>query len=441
MTPRTDVARPWLRTLVGAAVASLLALVTAFLTARVLGPEGRGLMSAGLLVAGLSSGVAQFGIAGSLVYHRGAGARFVYRRMMLIAASVVAIVTVPLAYLGLRLLYPSHLEQHVGLIVGLSVATAVFLFSLTLTQANHDLRAFNVARVVPPLICALFLCTALVADVAIRYVHVLAVVLFATAAVGVVCTVLLYQQFGRDALSEPPAWRHFSRVLGYAWKHHGVALAGLVLVNIDKIYLLALGDAASFGIYTLAFAVTRPLGAVQEAAATATFARYAGRPKSELSEAVALSYRASFLPMLVVAALVALFAPLLVPFLFGPRFEPMVIPFVLLAFEAVIGGASWTLAQRFNADGRPGIVLIRQLFVAVPVLALLPFLPRENTGSYLAGLLLLGAACRLGVTLAMFPLVLKQRVPSSLVTLPELRGHMMAFFRGGWDQRRDRADT
>jgi hypothetical protein len=89
----------------------------------------------------------------------------------------------------------------------------------------------------------------------------------------------------------------------------------------------------------------------------------------------------------------------------------MAIPFAILLFECVIGGASWTLAQRFNAGGRPGLVFFRQFISVVPVFAALPFLPHEHIHIYLSGLMLLGAILRLAVTLGIYPVVLSEPMP------------------------------
>jgi O-antigen/teichoic acid export membrane protein len=124
-----------------------------------------------------------------------------------------------------------------------------------------------------------------------------------------------------------------------------------------------------------------------------------------------------------VATLVAALAPLLIPLLFGRAFTSMTLPFVLLCFEAVLGAASWTLAQRFNAGGRPGLILLRQGLVVLPLLAALPYLPAHDTAVYLAALMLIAALLRLLITLAMTPLILKEPLPAILPRWQEFKDY------------------
>jgi antigen flippase len=107
-------------------------------------------------------------------------------------------------------------------------------------------------------------------------------------------------------------------------------------------------------------------------------------------------------------------SPLLIPLVYGKAFASMAIPFAILLFECVIAGASWTLAQRFNAGGRPGLVFFRQFISVIPVFAALPFLPHENIHIYLSGLMLIGAILRLVVTLGIYPFVLAEPMPRML---------------------------
>lgn len=209
-------------------------------------------------------------------------------------------------------------------------------------------------------------------------------------------------------------------IFNYAWKYQGTALLGLILLNIDKIFLLSKGNAKDFGLYTLAFTTTRVIASVQDSASLSIFSRFAGKQDGELSEAVKKSFRLSFLPMLMATTLISLAAPLFIPRIFGPDFNGMITPFIILSFEAVIGAGSWTLAQRFNAGGRPGLVLLRQGFVTIPLLATLPALPTQDMPIYLAALLLCAAILRLALTIALYPLALGEKLPKFLPSLSEI---------------------
>jgi len=124
----------------------------------------------------------------------------------------------------------------------------------------------------------------------------------------------------------------------------------------------------------------------------------------------------TFLPLMVLAALIAAVAPWGLQLVYGKSFADMSMPFAILLFECVIGGASWTLAQRFNAAGQPGLVLARQVISIVPVLIAIPFLPHENTYVYLALLMLCGACLRLVTTVVLGVTRFKEPMPEFIPT-------------------------
>jgi O-antigen/teichoic acid export membrane protein len=221
----------------------------------------------------------------------------------------------------------------------------------------------------------------------------------------------------------------WSGILRYGASHHGTVFLGIVLLNFDKVVLLKMGTVVQYGYYALAFTTSRLIGALQEAISTALFARFAGKDAQMLSEGVRAAFRVTFLPMLLVAAAGAALSPWLIVLVFGTAFGPMAAPFSILLFECVIGGASWMLAQRFNADGRPGMVFVRQLVSVLPIFAAIPFIPAHDIHLYLAGLMLLGAVLRLLVTLALFPVALRETVPEILPRMADLRALRLLFLR------------
>lgn len=422
MTEPNGMARTWLQTLTSTLAVILCSFLVSILTARLLGPEGRGLMGAVLLIAGLSSGIAQLGIANALIYHRGLGSRLNFQGLALASIVMITVAALPLAALGSGFFYPPVLERRTDLILLVAATTAAFAFTTTATQITQDLKTYNLARMALPFLTAIFLSLIYVTGTGIGYVEVLWFQMAVTLALTIYCFVSSWSALSVvDAGSVEKLPILDGAFFGYAWRHHGTILLSLLLLNVDKVFLLQIGDSAQFGFYTLSFATTRVLSSVQDSAAVATFSRFAGKSDSRLMESVGISFRLSFVPMLVVAAALAAISPWLVPFLFGEAFRPMVLPFVLLSFEAVVGAASWTLAQRFNAGGRPGLVLLRQGIVVLPLIALMPFLPTENTGTYLAGLMLGAALLRLLITMAMMPMIMGEPIPRILLHWSEVR--------------------
>jgi enterobacterial common antigen flippase len=406
-------------TLATTVVITAIGFITSVITARVLGPEGRGLLSAALMIATLAGNIALFGLANSFIYFKGTGRPFNYRAFMTASMLFIAIFSVILSYFGLQLSSEVQLHQQLLLILVLTSITAIQGYFYALSQLHSKLRFFNLMRfmLVVGNLSLLLLLLVLYEDVDFRKILITQTIVSGLLVItGMVWAKKHRVWEGADAAKSPVSWK---RMLAYGATHHGTVVLGLLLVNFDKITLLNIGTIIEYGFYALAFTTSRLIGALQEAVSTALYSRFAGKDVDELSYHVRVAFRLTFLPMLSLAALGALLSPWLIVWVYGESFAPTVIPFAVLLFECVIAGASWTLAQRFNAGGRPGLVFVRQFISVLPIFMALPFLPTENIHVYLSLLMLLGAMLRLTVTMAIYPMVLKESIPEVLPTIDD----------------------
>jgi O-antigen/teichoic acid export membrane protein len=396
-----------------------ISFISSVLTARMLGPEGRGLLSAALMIGTLAAGVAQLGLASSYVYHVGASRRFPYLKLMLCSVLLVGGVAAVLGWLGGQLRSDVQLKQALPWIIALAAFLGTQNYFLQLAQLRSDLKFYNGMRFSLVLANLLLLLPLIVMYHTVHFMQLLycqlAVVVGLT--IASLCWLLRNRVW---AVKEQTGAVSVRQVLRYGMHQHGTVLLSLLLLNFDKIVLLNRGDIEEYGYYALAFATSRLIGAVQEAVAVALYARFAGRDLETLGDKVRTAFRLTFVPLMVLAAIGAALSPWLIVLVYGPKFAAMALPFSILLFECVCGGASWTLAQRFTAGGRPGLVLVRQLISVVPVFLALPFLPTENAYVYLALLMLLGAVLRLTVTLCMYPVTLKEKMPALLPTRADL---------------------
>jgi len=390
-----------------------ISFVSSVLTARMLGPEGRGLLSAALMIGTLAAGVAQMGLASSYVYHVGASRRFPYLKLMLCSVLLVAGVAAVVGWLGAQLRSDVQLKQALPWIITLAAFMSTQNYFQMLAQLKSDLKFFNVMRFGLVLSNLLLLLPLIVVYHTVHFMQLLYCQL--AVVIGLTIAGLYWSLRNRVwVIKEQKEAASTRQVLRYGMHQHGTILLSLLLLNFDKIVLLNRGDIEDYGYYALAFTTSRLIGAVQEAVAVALYARFAGRDLETLSAKVRTAFRLTFVPLMVLALMTAALSPWLIVLVYGPKFAAMALPFSILLFECVCSGASWTLAQRFTAGGRPGLVLIRQLISVVPVLLALPFLPTENVYVYLALLMLLGGVLRLTVTLCMYPLTLKEKMPDLL---------------------------
>lgn len=419
--PASGLSRAFGKTLMTTMGMTVVGFISSVINARLLGPEGRGLLSAALLICTLAATVAQCGMGSSYVYHFGAARRFPYLRLFIFSLLGVSALAVALSAAGLQLSHAAELHQVWWLILSFAafMATQTYLFSLT--QLHSNLHFFNVLRFAQVfgnlvLMLPLLLWFKVVTFEQILVMQLLVLVAITGAGLWWARQHRVWQL--KDEVREPVRpWF----VVRYGLHQQGIGLLGIFLLNFDKLFLLNRGTIKEYGYYALAFTTSRLIGAVQESISVALFSRFAGRDEQQLSQAVRNAFRVTFLPLMAMAAVGAALAPWALTLVYGKAFADMTVPFAILLFECVIGGASWTLAQRFNAAGQPGLVLARQFISIVPVLIAIPFLPHENTYVYLALLMLCGACLRLVMTIVLSVTKLKEPMPDFLPTKEDLQ--------------------
>jgi O-antigen/teichoic acid export membrane protein len=418
--PLSTLSRAFGKTLMTTMGMTIVGFISSVITTRMLGPEGRGLMSAALMIAMLAASVAQCGMSSSYVYHFGAARAFAYLRLLAWSLAGVSALACLLAWGGLQISNDADLHRLWWLVLLFTALTASQLYLFSLTQLHANLHFFNALRFAQVFGNLLMLAPLLLW---FRPVTAELMMLSQVAVLASLTAAGLWWARKHRVWALPEAGERVStaELMRYGLHQHGVGLLGIFLLNFDKLFLLHRSSIKEYGYYALAFGTSRLIGSVQEAVSTALFARFAGRDVHQLSATVRDAFRVTFVPMLLLAALGAAVAPWLLVLVYGKAFAAMTVPFNILLFECVIGGASWTLAQRFNAGGQPGLVLVRQFVSILPVLVAVPFLPAENTYVYLALLMLCGACLRLIMTIVLSTMKLKEPMPRFLPLPQDVR--------------------
>lgn len=413
-SPMSGLSQAFGKTLMTTIGITVVGFISSVINARILGPEGRGLLSAALLICTIASSIAQCGMGSSYVYHFGAAKRFPYLRLFVFSLSGIGIFATALAAAGLQLSHALELHRFRWLILIFAAFMASQTYIFSLTQLHSDLYFFNILRFTQVfsnlvLMLPLLLWFEVVTFGQILLAQLLTLITVTALGLWWARKHLIWQLKAAAKGSVRPWF-----VVRYGLHQQGIGLLGILLLNIDKIFLLNRGTIKEYGYYALAFTTSRLIGAVQESISVALFSRFAGHDEQQLSHAVRNAFRITFLPLMAVAAIGAALSPWVLTLIYGQSFAPMTIPFAILLFECVIGGASWILAQRFNAAGQPGLMLVRQFISIIPVLIAIPFLPRENTYVYLALLMLCGACLRLITTIVLSVARLKEPMPDFL---------------------------
>lgn len=404
--------------------------VSGVVLARVLGPEGRGHYAIVLLIVTLTSGLAQFGLGQSFVYtsrqRRSGARRWLAVSSMLVIALLAAIFATGLAsLLGNALSFAILAAATV-----LSILQAINTFSANAVQISADPRDYNLARSVPVL-------TSLAAVVALALMGQLRLetAVWATGLATFLAAILaaalllfgkrLVAAYQKGSLQKD--W--IKSYLSYGIKCHGTIVLGIVVQNLDKLALTFLSSAHQFGVYSVAYNTSRLVGIFQEAVSAMLYSRFAGQSVDGLGQATRTAFELTFMPVLLLAAIIGSAGFWLMPLIYGKAYASASLLFLILSLECVVGGASWLLAQRFSAAGRPGLVFIRQLFSLVPVAASFAFVSNDGFPVILAGSLLASAILRLVLTLAIYKIVFNEELPRLIAGIDSYSGILMRLAR------------
>ena len=204
----------------------------------------------------------------------------------------------------------------------------------------------------------------------------------------------------------------FSSLTSYGVRSYGADMLGqLVAGQLDRVLVVGLLDPAAMGLYVVAVGVARTLDVFPSAVAFIVLPKAASRPVEEVVALVGRGVRVSISAALLAAAVLAILGPWALKLIYGQEFLGAVPVFRLLLAQAVLGGATWVLAQAFMASDRPGTVSVMQgIGVGLTVPLLMVLVPRYGlVGAGLA--MLISTATRFVFVLANFPITLGVRPP------------------------------
>lgn len=222
-----------------------------------------------------------------------------------------------------------------------------------------------------------------------------------------------------------PSWLELGssckRLISYGLRSYGVDLLGTLSAQIGQAMVVSLLTPADMGMYVIALSLSRMLDVLQSSIITVLLPKTAARPVKEIVKLTGRSARISLLLTLLATILIIILAPILLPLLYGQEFLKALLVLRILLIEVTIGGTLWVLAQAFMAAGRPGIVTILQsLGLGLSIPLLLFFIPMYGfVGAGLA--LLCSTIVRLICVLICYPLILKVPPPNLLVTVEDWR--------------------
>jgi O-antigen/teichoic acid export membrane protein len=371
----------------------LLSGVTGMITARALGPSGRGALAAMIMWPVFLAGVLTFGLPSALIYHiRRVG--HAERAGLFTAATILATVIGVVASIGGALVLPFWLSNYSPQVVRwsqwLMLFTVVSVLMLVFRSAFEALGSFGTSAstwLLAPAqtFVALFLLW--------RFHHLTeltAALSYVLAGVPVLLWMLL--RLNRELGWNLHGFGRSSRaILSYGLRSYGIDLCGALSQSVDQAFVVGMISASEMGRYIVALSLSRTLNSVYQAAAAVLFPKCIGMTTRETVVATARITAATTALALPAAVLLCLFGSFLLRLLYGSEYVVATTLLQILSAEAILSGLTTLMSQSFMAMGRPGTVAALQgvsLAVAIPFLLLL--VPKFGTIG--AGIALLSTA-------------------------------------------------
>jgi O-antigen/teichoic acid export membrane protein len=348
-------------------------LVTGIVTARALGPDGRGVTVALLTVSQLAGFLFAMGVAQSLSY-------FIARRpqdgprllttwlLMLVPLTALAIA------ISEALLPTIFATDQQALDIG-----RWFMFSIVLVvglELNyglllgiHDFLVYNVLRFAQPVVIALSLVVMWWLD----ELTVESALIASIAGSGLVLLIGLLRALRRIGVG-PPAPGLGLTSLWYGARGQGSTVAANVTARLDVAMLPAFVTSGSVGLYSVATNISLIVYQLSNTFAGLVLPAAARDPQRGPLKVVG-SLWASLAAAAVIALVLALLARPLLGFVYGDEFRDAAEPLLLLLPGAVLFAGSSILGAGLLAAGRPFTATLPQLVgMAVTVVGLFVFL-------------------------------------------------------------------
>jgi O-antigen/teichoic acid export membrane protein len=194
--------------------------------------------------------------------------------------------------------------------------------------------------------------------------------------------------------------RHLRAVLDYGGRAAAIDVVTVLSQNIDRLVLVVLIPAAEFGLYVVALSFARILMILQTAVSAVLLADLAGRSHEDIAAVTRNCFRLLLWILLAVCAAILAVDGRLLRVVYGADFAGAVPVFRVLLLDAALSCLAQVLIQAFLARNASGVASTVQIVcfavTAAGVLALAPRMGSIGAAAALAG----GSLLRLGLLLA-----------------------------------------
>lgn len=388
---------------------------TGVLTARTLGPEGRGELASMILWPLFVASVTTLGVPSSLIYHLRNRAE---ERQRLVANGLAtSAVMGVVAGAAAAALLPWWLHQYPPALIHAAqlFLLTVPLCSMTLAgravlEAAHDFPASNAIQLLTPLVTLLALLFFFGAHRLNPYTAAISYIAAALPSFGL----MLYRIVRAGFRVVRPQVAVVKQILQYGLRSYGIDILGTLALQVDQVLVVSLLSAGAMGYYVVMLSLSRMLNVFQNSVVMVLFPKAAGHNAETVLSMTGNCVRISGLVTVICGALICMTGRVLLRTVYGPEYVAAAGVLRILVLEAVLSGITFVLAQAFMALNRPGVVTVLQgLGLSLSVPMMLCLIPRY--GIYGAAIsLLVSTSARLIFVCAGFRIFLKVSPPRLL---------------------------
>lgn len=396
-------------------------LATGVLTARYLGPGGRGEMSALTIWPLFLGGLVTFGMPSALTYNF---RRHPEKQSQLFGTALLSSLVIGLlvAIVGALVIpywmeqYPLHIIRAAQLLMLSSPIVLMNAICEPVLEVRDEFFIANALRFAIPVLTLLTL-------LGLAFTETMTPVRAALAyvAAGVVIFWPLTHLWRRLQPNLDDLRTSVALLLRYGVRSWGINVLGTLSAHLDRALVVGILAPGAMGVYVVALSAAGALSVVRNAIQAVLFPKAASRPLREVISMTGRAVRFNVVLTAMGAGALFLTGPFLLRVVYGPDFVEGAVVLRILAAEVFFSSTTMVLAQAFMAIDRPGVVTTTQgigVLLSIPLLAIL--VPKYGlTGAGIA--LLISAVIRFAAVLACFPLLLNEKPPSLLLTADDVR--------------------
>ncbi len=330
-------------------------LITSIMTARILGPAGRGLFSATFVMGAMGGQFANLGMHSANTYYV-ARDRGLFPQLVSNALCMAYVIGGSLALLlcGLFILRPSWAPVHGELLTIGLILIPVSLSQLLLQNlllGVKDIRWYNIVDVIfrTSFVIVLGLCW-----LAVRRLSPEQVALVSLSTTGVAGGVLAFRNVFLAGHLPRPNVALFRKQADFGMRSYLTCLSGYAVLKSDVLLVKYLAGATATGLYSLASSMTDFIYTFPAVVGMILFPMLAGSGdlNCKWRRARKTTLGVSGI-MALIAACAALVAKPITAFMFGRAFLPAVPAFLILCVAIVFYGANNVVSIFFSSCGQP----------------------------------------------------------------------------------------